>query len=162
MHSKKSATFALAVTFAFLIALAFSAKPAYAQAFTLQNQPLTFGVKPACNGDAVTGSGKFNLTMNFVTNPDGTVHAESDMSGNGTGTGSPSGTSYVFNFDERNSGTVTVSGTGEMTGTLPISFELIAQGAGENLYLTLLGHFTVTPAGVVSVYFTDFDITCHG
>jgi hypothetical protein len=164
MSRNKLFTYALVVAASFLTLVGFSSSRAYSQgngAATLQNQPFNFDVGPACNGDDVSVTGKISIVEHEFTSTDGTEHFEARETVHGTGIGSPSGQNYIFNATASDEANVSTSDTGEETD-VPLRFQLIAQGGGENLYVTVFFHVTVDANGNITAYIDREEINCHG
>ncbi|HXH47783.1 MAG TPA: hypothetical protein VNM47_00285 [Terriglobia bacterium] len=164
MNRNKLVTYALVLAASFLTFVGLSSSRAYSQgngAATLQNQPFSFDVSPACNGDDVSITGKLSLVEHDFTSTDGTEHFQIRETLHGTGIGSPSGQNYIFNATASDEANVSNSDTGEET-EVPIKFELIAQGGGQNFYVTVFFHVTVDANGNLRVDIQRVEMNCHG
>jgi hypothetical protein len=164
MNRNKLFTYALVVAASFVTLVGLSSSRAYSQgngAMTLQNQPFNFDVGQACTGDDVSVTGKYSIVEHGFTSTDGTEHVQLQLSAHGTGVGSPSGQNYIFNFSSSDVYNVSTSGTGEET-SVPEHFQLIAQGGGQNLSVTLFFHVTVDANGNLRVDIERIEMTCHG
>jgi hypothetical protein len=166
MNRNKLVTYALVVAASFLTLVGFSSSRAYSQgngAATLQNQPFSFEVNPACNNDDVIVTGKYSIEEQEFTAGDGSIHLHVNISAHGTATGSPSGENYVFSYSQSEVGNVdSTNSTGEVSYTDPYSFRLISKAGGPNLYVTMFIHITVDANGNVTASITRVEVNCHG
>lgn len=149
--------FAIVVAVAALALLPFRA---FAANVLNETVPLSGSVSNTCNGDTVSLSGTEHLVVNETFDSNGGAHASISINAHLTGTGTPSGDSYVGNLNASFNENANSGGT--ITGTEPISFEIISQGSDPNLIIKALFHITINPDGTVTSYIDTYTADCRG
>ena len=159
VHFRK--VLALAITLALAAVTAF---PAYAQAYTITQkviQPFK-ATAPGCNGEDIFVSGELRLTFQTTIDDSGGIHERySLVPYNVRGVGSNTGIQYslvgghrsIFNMDA-DSAPLTFMNT-EM-------FNLVSQGATDNLMGKINYHVTINANGVEAMVIDQLSLQCIG
>ena len=151
---------AAGVAFACVLAALFYASAAGADSGPLINttEPISF-TYPACNGDVVPLAGTLHIVT--VADTDG-IHLRTHLDAHLTGIGVPSGRRYVLDqvqSAEINWG-VLLGGNGAFTFTNAEPGQLVAQGEGIDVTVSVLAHITLSPDGTIRVDDFEFVVAC--
>lgn len=119
--------------------------------------PISGIIQNPCNGENVTYSGTVHLVGSTTLDNAGGYHEVLHDNIRVTGVGDL-GNSYVGTETDNFNLNGKVGGENTQTE----AFTMTSLGSAPNFDATTILHITVTPAGTITAYVSNFSATCHG